>query len=45
MPFSFPEVVRFLSYEIEFLLNYNILYFQFTNFLYCPLELFIVPVM
>jgi hypothetical protein len=28
----FPEVVQFLSYEIEFLLKYNIIWFQFTKF-------------
>jgi hypothetical protein len=42
MSLSFPEVVRFLSYEIEFLLNYSIIWFQSTKFLYCPLESFIV---
>ena len=30
------EVVRLLSYEIEFLLNNNILWFQSTKFPYCP---------
>ena len=44
MHFSFPEVVRFLSYEIESLLHYNSLWLQSTKLSYCPLELFIVQV-
>lgn len=35
MLFSCPVVVWFVSYEIEFLLNYIILWFQFIKFHYC----------
>ncbi len=38
---SFPAIVHYLSYEIEFLSNYNILWFQSIKFHYCQLELFI----
>jgi len=34
LSFSFQEVVKFLTYEIEFLLKYNILWFKSTNFPY-----------